>query len=111
MLFDLAFIGSGIACSITLLEMAEALLGSPLPSLKMRIAVVERAVQFWCGIPYGRRSGVRPLAIQALDEFAGEPEASAFRGWLQQTKQRWLALFREQGGAAAARWISDNRDA
>lgn len=49
--FDVAFIGSGAACSMTLLEMADALLSSPSASPKLRIAVVERDEQFWCGIP------------------------------------------------------------
>lgn len=109
--FDVAFIGSGAACSMTLLEMADALLNSPSASPKLRIAVVERDEQFWCGIPYGQRSSIGSLAIQKLDDFADEPEKAAYRIWLEQNKQRWLAFFQAEGGAAAARWICDNRDA
>lgn len=109
--FDVAFIGSGAACSMTLLEMADALLSSPSASPKLRIAVVERDEQFWCGIPYGQRSSIGSLAIQKLDDFADEPEKAAYRIWLEQNKQRWLAFFQAEGGAAAARWICDNRDA
>lgn len=108
--FDVAFIGSGAACSMTLLEMADALLSSPSASPKLRIAVVERDEQFWCGIPYGQRSSIGSLAIQKLDDFADEPEKAAYRIWLEQNKQRWLAFFQAEGGAAAARWICDNRD-
>lgn len=109
--FDMAFIGSGIACSLTLLEMSEALLNGPSAPPKLRIAVVERDGQFWCGIPYGERSSIRSLAIQKLDEFVDGPEKSAYTGWLERTKQRWLALFRAEGGEAAARWIRNNREA
>src|SRR5215475_4730631 len=72
--FDIAFIGSGIACSMTLLELAEVLLRGDAAPSTLRIAVVERDEQFWCGIPYGRRTSIRSLAIQKLDEFVGEAE-------------------------------------
>lgn len=109
--FDLAFIGSGIASSMTLLELARALLnGSPGPR-KRRIAVVERDEQFWCGIPYGRRTSTRSLTIQKLDEFVNEPERSAYTAWLERNKPRWSASFLSQGGEAAARWLRDHGEA
>lgn len=108
--YDVAFLGSGIACSMTLLEMSEILLSDP-PTARLRIAVVERDEQFWCGIPYGRRSSVRSLAIQKLDEFVDEPERAAYCAWLERNKDDWLALVRAEGGQAAARWIGDNREA
>jgi hypothetical protein len=40
--FDIAFIGSGVACSMTLLELAHALLSPGPTPPKLRIAVVER---------------------------------------------------------------------
>ncbi|WP_191495790.1 FAD/NAD(P)-binding protein [Mycobacterium simulans] len=109
--FDIAFIGSGVACSMTLLEMADALLSGPTAPPKLRIAVVERDEQFWCGIAYGRRSSIESLAIQKLDDFADEPEKSAYSAWLERNKQRWLAFLQEAGGDAAVRWIYDNREA
>nr|VTO95158.1 hypothetical protein BIN_B_00636 [Mycobacterium riyadhense] len=109
--FDIVFIGSGVACSMTLLEMADALLSSPTAPPKLRIAVVERDEQFWCGIAYGRRSSIGSLAIQKLDDFADEPEKSAYSAWLERNKQRWLGFFQQAGGEAAARWICDNREA
>lgn len=108
--FDIVFIGSGIACSMTLLEMAEVLVRRP-PAAKLSIAVVERDEQFWCGIAYGRRSSIRSLAIQKLDEFADEPEKGAYCGWLERHKDAWLEFLREEGGEAAARWLDDNREA
>lgn len=112
--FDIAFIGSGIACSMTLLELAEKLTctesGRFRPA-RPRIAVVEKDEQFWCGIPYGPRTSVRSLAIQKLDEFVKEPEKSAYLNWLERNKSRWLTSFRERGGDAAKRWIRDNREA
>jgi len=109
--FDIAFIGSGIACSMTLLELAQTLLSAAPAPPKLRIAVVERDEQFWCGIPYGRRSSIRSLAIQKLDDFVDQPEESSYIAWLERNKPRWLASFQEQGGEAAARWICDNREA
>ncbi len=108
--FDIAFVGSGIACSMTLLEMAERLARRP-PPTTLRIAVVERDEQFWCGIAYGRRSSIRSLAIQKLDEFVSQPEKEAYCAWLEQHKDNWLTFLREEGGEAAARWLNDNRDA
>ncbi|GAB3015042.1 hypothetical protein MBOU_22790 [Mycobacterium bourgelatii] len=109
--FDIVFIGSGIACSMTLLELAQALLDGSATPAKLRIAVVERDEQFWCGIPYGPRTSPRSLAIQKLDEFVHEPERSAYISWLERNKARWLATFRERGADAAARWIRDNGEA
>lgn len=109
--FDMAFIGSGIACSMSLLELAEALCNTAPSPPRLRIAVVERDERFWCGIPYGPRSNVRSLAIQKLAEFAVEPERSAYIDWLERNKPRWLASFQQQGGEAAERWLSDNRQA
>lgn len=109
--FDIAFIGSGIACSMTLLELAQTLLGREAPLPKLRIAVVERDEEFWSGIPYGQRTSVRSLAIQKLDDFVNEPEKSAYIAWLKRNKSRWLASFQEQGGEAAACWLRDNREA
>ncbi|QUR69705.1 hypothetical protein F6B93_09645 [Mycobacterium spongiae] len=96
---------------MTLLELAEALLSAAPKIGKLRIAVVERDDQLWCGIPYGRRSSIGSLAIQKLDEFVHEPERSSYIAWLERHKPRWLALFRRQGGEAAERWIRDNRAA
>jgi uncharacterized NAD(P)/FAD-binding protein YdhS len=108
--FDIVFVGSGIACSMTLLEMAEVLVRRP-PAAKLRIAVVERDEQFWCGIAYGRRSSIRSLAIQKLDEFADEPEKGAYCAWLERHKDSWSTFLREEGGEAGGRWLDDNRDA
>lgn len=109
--FDIVFIGSGVACSMTLLELARTLLSSAAPLPKLRIAVVEQAEQFWCGIPYGPRTSVRSLLIQKLDDFVNEPERSAYIAWLERNKSRWLASFEERGGEAAARWLRYNREA
>lgn len=108
---DMVFVGSGIACSMTLLEMAQGLLDGPPPPARLRIAVIERDQQLWCGIPYGRRTSVRSLAIQQLDEFIAEPERSAYIAWLQSNKSRWLSAFCADGGDAAKRWLRDNGEA
>ncbi|OBJ89211.1 hypothetical protein A9W97_14725 [Mycobacterium gordonae] len=108
--FDIAFVGSGIACSMTLLEMAERL-ACRSPATTLRIAVVERDEQFWCGIAYGRRSSIRSLAIQKLDEFVSGAEKDAYCAWLERHKDNWLTFLRAEGGEAAARWLDDNREA
>jgi uncharacterized NAD(P)/FAD-binding protein YdhS len=109
--FDIAFVGSGIACSMTLLELTQTLLNADQAPGRLRIAVIERDEQFWCGVPYGPRTSIRALAIQKLDEFVVEPERSAYIAWLQRNRTHWLAMFQDQGGDAAARWIRDNREA
>ena len=66
--FDLTLIGSGMASSFTCIRMLERLREEP-PPQKIRLLIVEKADDFFGGIPYGRRSGASALIITPLDEF------------------------------------------
>jgi uncharacterized NAD(P)/FAD-binding protein YdhS len=107
--YDIAIVGSGIACSRTICELAERLKDAPLPGRMLRIGVIEREGELWNGIPYGRRSTIGALAFQRLQEFLEEPERSCYIEWLAANADWWLKTFRELGGPGAAKWISDNQ--
>lgn len=107
-MYDIAIIGSGIASSMTLCQLAECLLNTPRGSKTLRIGIIEKEGEMWTGIPYGRRSIVGALAFQKLQEFLEEPERSCFIEWLATNADSWLGTLREQGGAGAAKWIADN---
>ena len=108
-LYDIAIVGSGIACSMTLCQLAERLKDMPARSKALRIGVIEREGEMWNGIPYGRRSAVGALAFQRLQEFLEEPERSYYIEWLAANAASWLKTLRECGGPGAAKWISDNQ--
>jgi uncharacterized NAD(P)/FAD-binding protein YdhS len=107
--YDIAIIGSGIACSMTLCELAERLKGTPAASKAVRICVIEKESEVWNGIPYGRRSAVGALAFQRLQEFLEEPERSYYLEWLVANVDSWLKTFEQRGGPGAAKWVSDNQ--
>jgi uncharacterized NAD(P)/FAD-binding protein YdhS len=107
--YDIAIVGSGLACSRTLCELAKRLKDIPARGKMLRIGVIEREGEMWNGIPYGRRSAVGALAFQRLQEFLEEPERSYYIEWLAANADWWLETFRECGGPGAAKWISDNR--
>ena len=79
---DIAFIGSGLSSTFTLIEYINQL--EEMPSLKtshgndsVRIIMFEKDSWLWGGIPYGRRSGFTSLIITPLDEFLPESELSS----------------------------------
>lgn len=107
--YDIVIIGSGIASSMTLCQLAERLKEQKAEKFKLRIGIVEKADEFVTGIPYGRRSIIGALAFQKLQDFLDEPERSSYIEWLMANKGDWLEFFRESGGLGAARWIADNQ--
>jgi uncharacterized NAD(P)/FAD-binding protein YdhS len=109
MLYDIAIVGSGIAGSMTLCELAERVKDTRAASRTLRIAVIEKEGEFWNGIPYGRRSTIGTLTFQKLQDFLDEPDRTAFIEWLSASEPTWIDLFRKAGGLGAARWISDNQ--
>jgi len=104
---DITLLGSGIACTITLIEVFDKLLKNP-PANKMKICVVERTGEFWKGVPYGTRSSVNALTITSVLDFTNESEQPAFFAWLKENKDTWAAYCREHGGITAARWLDQN---
>jgi uncharacterized NAD(P)/FAD-binding protein YdhS len=107
--YDIAIVGSGIACSMTLCQLAECLTGTPDRNKVLRISVIEKEGESWCGIPYGRRSTIGALAFQKLQEFLDEPERGNYIAWLIANAESWIATLKACGGYSAERWISDNQ--
>jgi uncharacterized NAD(P)/FAD-binding protein YdhS len=107
--YDLAIVGSGIACARSICELAERLKHKVTRGRMLRIAIIERERDLWNGIPYGSRSSIGALAFQRLQEFLEEPERTYYIDWLTTHAGSWLRTFTEFGGPGAARWISDNR--
>src|SRR5476651_1074749 len=107
-IFDIAFIGSGIASTATLAEVFRKLLNNGPTSKKLNIAVVEKNHEFWKGIPYGSRSSINALTITCVNDFIYEPERPAFFNWLKTNQATWATYYRENGGLTAARWLKNN---
>ena len=104
---DIAFIGSGVASSLTLIEVFRELLNVS-GSGKMIIAVIEKNHEFWKGVPYGSRSSVNALTITSVYDFINENERPFFFAWLKNNQQEWASWYRERGGITAARWLDNN---
>src|SRR6201999_2923994 len=105
---DIAIVGSGIAATLTLIEVFNQLLDGDTNTRKLSITVIEKNREFWKGIPYGSRSAVYALTITSIHDFINERERPAFFEWLKATKGEWAAHYREQGGITAARWLKSN---
>lgn len=106
---DIVFIGSGIATSLSVIEVLTRIQNNPAPpAAPITIAVIERHQQFWRGIPYGSRSSVNALTITSVLDFVNETERPAFFHWLSSTRPEWTANYREQGGEIANRWLEKN---
>ena len=111
--FDIAFIGSGIACSMTLLELAQTLLTR---RASRRLSCASRwwsgtrssgAESHTAGAPASARSPFRSSTISSTS-----PKRSCVYR-LARAEQGALAgvLPGSQGGEAAACWLRDNREA
>jgi uncharacterized NAD(P)/FAD-binding protein YdhS len=107
--YDIAIVGSGIACSMTLCRLAECMAKTPARNRILRICVIEKEAESWCGIPYGRRSSIGALAFQNLREFLDEPERGHYIEWLAANAESWLTTLSTYGGPGADKWISDNK--
>lgn len=108
--FDLAFVGSGISTSFTLLNFLQNLVKNK-PEEPIRIVVIERHSEFHTGIPYGSRSGNSSLLITSLVDFLPEPELSKFICWLNNNKEWLLRDFEEEGGMLTQLWLKKHEQA
>ncbi|RIV74399.1 GNAT family N-acetyltransferase [Flagellimonas aequoris] len=108
--FDLAFIGSGISSTYTLLHFLNKL-DTKNDSSIYHIAIIEKYPTFHTGIPYGERSGSTTLLITSLKNFLPEPELSEFIPWLNENKDWLLKEFLEEGGPLSLEWIQKHKDA
>jgi uncharacterized NAD(P)/FAD-binding protein YdhS len=102
---DISLIGSGVACTVTFIEVLEKLLHNPPGTKKLSVTVIEKHHELWKGIPYGTRSSVNALTITSIYEFIYEPERPLF---LKSNKNDWIAYYREHGGITAERWLTNN---
>jgi uncharacterized NAD(P)/FAD-binding protein YdhS len=105
--FHVAVIGSGVACSLTLLALLDQLKSSPARQ-PIRIAVIEKAAEFWRGVPYGGRSSPNALIITKLAEFVPDEEHDAFVAWLSGHRAEWTARMRQANPFVADTWLARN---
>lgn len=108
MLTKIAFIGSGIATSYTLISLLEKLQLNEL-STKVEFLIIEKSNDFFKGVPYGNRSGKSVLLIQDLKNFISDPQRTHFINWLNKNSERLSKEFMENGGTYASKWVKKNR--
>ncbi|RCH54872.1 hypothetical protein DJ568_10350 [Mucilaginibacter hurinus] len=112
MIYDITFVGSGMACVTTLTELCTSLLktGSLLKK-PLNIAVIEKQSQFWAGLPYGDKSSVNCLTITTYAEFLNDPDKfDEFNNWLKQDNHSWITEYLALGGSTAAKWYKRNKN-
>jgi uncharacterized NAD(P)/FAD-binding protein YdhS len=106
-IYDLAFVGSGIACTYTIIHFINILDEAPLNE-KVKILVVEKADEFWVGIPYGNRSGFNSLIITSLKDFLSVDELELFKTWLKQNVSWVFKDFQKRNGTLSSDWLENN---
>jgi len=107
---DISFIGSGIATAYTLLELVNRLEAGQ-PKRAVTISVYDKYPEFFCGIPYGQRSGDSVLLINALHNFLPESERAVFMEWLSENKSHLIKRFLAAGGVMARKWVDTHQEA
>ena len=105
---DIVFAGGGISTALTIRAFYERLLKEKANNRQYRLTVIEKAPDFWKGMPYGSRSSVNGLIITSLADFLNEQEQPAFYVWLRATQNEWLAWYTQAGGAIAETWVRNN---
>jgi sugar O-acyltransferase (sialic acid O-acetyltransferase NeuD family) len=108
--FDLVLIGSGLAATSTLESLIENLHHRP-PSNPLRIAIIEKADDFFGGVAYGQRAGTKSLTITSLNEFLPEPDRQRFKQWLSRNKSWALKRFHAGAGPLTTNWLMQNTQA
>lgn len=106
-IYDLAFVGSGIACTYTIIHLINMLDQKPL-NKKVKILVVDKADEFWVGIPYGNRSGFNSLIITSLKDFLSTDELELFKNWLKQNINWVFKDFQKRNGTLSSDWLENN---
>lgn len=105
--FDICFIGAGLSCSYTLWHYIQ-LLEKSSPKTKVSICIIDKANEFWTGIPYGKRSGAHSLIITSIKEFLPEQEREIFIQWLAENFESISKDYINTNGAAALTWLKNN---
>ena len=105
---DIAFIGSGAASTITLVELFKKLNDRPAPEKKLTITVIDKYPEFWTGIPYGSRSSVNSLIITPVTDFIQEKtEQTLFFNWIISNLDELTNYYSVKGGNAASNWLNE----
>lgn len=108
--FDIAFVGSGISSSFTLLHLLRNL-DQNHSELSLRIGIFEKSDEFITGLPYGERSGSSVLLITDLKSFIPEPERSLYINWLTKNKDALLREMARSGGHKTQEWLKKHASA
>lgn len=108
--YDIAFVGSGISSSFTLLHLLRELDTKSAGDF-LKIAVFEKSDEFITGIPYGERSGSSVLLITDLKSFIPEPERSLYIEWLSANKEQLLKEMSNSGGERTQEWLNKHAQA
>ncbi len=113
---DLAFIGSGLSSTYTLIEFINQLSDkhhfASISDSKdlIRIIMFEKDSWLWGGIPYGRRSGFTSLIITPLDEFLPSNELELFIKWMSKNISWLIVPFKKDAGARSKKWLQDSEE-
>ena len=107
--YDYAFIGSGISCSYTLINLI-GLLRERKGEAKVKIIVFEKDKEFWTGIPYGTRSGNNSLIITKLSEFIPEIEKEAFKSWVVENIEKLTRSYQGSNPELFDKWLANNHN-
>ena len=111
---DIAFIGSGIASTFTLIEFIHQIESKVKKKSEfnknnsLKIVMFEKDSWLWGGIPYGRRSGFTSLIITPLDEFLPPDELSLFVEWMSENIDWLIAPFKKNAGPRSKQWLKNS---
>jgi uncharacterized NAD(P)/FAD-binding protein YdhS len=107
-LADITFIGAGISMVYTFLKVLKKL-NSTHPQNPLKINIIDKYPEFFCGIPYGKRSGKSVLLINSLRAFLPENEREIFINYLVNNKNTLIDGYLNAGGSEAERWLLNNK--
>ena len=100
---NVAIIGAGVSCSYTVIHYISLLLKQA-SRQRVKLVVIDKAGEFWTGIPYGYRSGQQSLIISSLKEFFPQPELDIFKEWLNLNYREVFNTPDRQAGLLVSRW-------
>lgn len=107
--YNIAIVGSGITSSYVLIHLV-AHLEDKRSGNAMRVAVIEKAGEFWTGVPYGSRSGRDSLLISSLREFLPQDqERGRFVDWLSKNRDEICRDISDNPGSLTAGWLRANK--
>jgi uncharacterized NAD(P)/FAD-binding protein YdhS len=102
--YDVAFVGTGISCTFTLVEFLARL--EERKSGVTRVLLVDKDPDFFKGVPYGSRSGDLGLIISRLSDFLPATHIGRFGDWLAANRDEAFERFFSLGGDGVETWRS-----